>query len=272
MHARTAPGDLGDVPWVSLAEAADYVAAAVSVLDHIVDNLAPGGTFWGQWSASRGWHVGWTPDQRRLHSRILGDATLFLLRAAVAEREAGQLRPSWMDSVRSNLDVAHAGQRPDGALGAAHDAYTGVVLDYTGTAGLAWIPPLVEAAAAFDEPGYLEAARRAGRHYLDAVRSEFLCGAPEDVDLAPTSEDGYLAVMAYVLLYEQDHDPVWLAAARRAADWMITFRYTYDVGFDPHTLLGRYNFRTRGADQASPANQHLHSFGLICAPELERLA
>jgi hypothetical protein len=335
VHARTAPTDLDDVPWVSLAEAADlaawglyrwhyrpeppllletaafdrdalgergdrpamhvswvsgtpyayallrhgrrrnrtdYIDAAVSVLDHIVDNLAPGGTFWGQWSASRGWHVGWTPDQRRLHSRTLGDATLFLLRAAVAEQAAGQPRPSWMDAVRSNLDVARAGQRPDGALGAAHDAYTGAVLDYTGTAGLAWIPPLVEAAVAFDDPCYLDAARRAGRHYLEAVRAEFLCGAPEDVDLAPTSEDGYLAVTAYVLLYERDHDPVWLAAARRAADWMLTFRYTYDVAFDPHTLLGRYRFRTRGADQASPANQHLHSFGLICAPEMARLA
>jgi hypothetical protein len=335
VHARTAPHDLDDVPWVSLSEAADlaawglyrwhyrpdppllletaafdrealgergdrpamhvswvsgtpyayallrhgrrrdrgdYVDAAASVLDHIVHNLAPGGTFWGQWSASRGWHVGWTPDQRRLHSRTLGDATLFLLRAAVAEQSAGHARSSWVDAVRSNLDVACAGQDADGRLGSAHDAYTGAVLDRAGTAGLAWIPPLAEAAAALDQPAYLEVARRAGRHYLDAVHAEFLCGAPEDVDLAPTSEDGYLAVMAYVLLYEHDGDPIWLAAACRAADWMLTFRYTYDVAFDRHTLLGRYGFRTRGADQASPANQHLHSFGLICAPELERLA
>ena len=37
-------------------------------------------------------------------------------------------------------------------------------------------------------------------------------------------------------------------------------------------MLGRYGFRTRGADQASPANQHLHAFGLICLPEMVRLA
>jgi hypothetical protein len=37
-------------------------------------------------------------------------------------------------------------------------------------------------------------------------------------------------------------------------------------------MLGRYGFRTRGADQASPANQHLHAFGLICVPEMVRLA
>jgi hypothetical protein len=60
--------------------------------------------------------------------------------------------------------------------------------------------------------------------------------------------------------------------ARRAADWMLTFRYTYDVEFDPATTLGRLGFRTRGADQASPANQHLHAFALICLPDLLRLA
>ena len=88
---------------------------------------------------------------------------------------------------------------------------------------------------------------------------------PEDVDLAPTSEDGYAAVMAFVALEDWE-------AARRAADWMLTFRYTYDVAFSERTLLGRYGFRTRGADTASPANQHLHAFGLICLPEMVRLA
>ena len=68
-----------------------------------------------------------------------------------------------------------------------------------------------------------------------------------------------MAVMAFVALEDWE-------TARRAADWMLTFRYTYDVAFPETTLLGRYGFRTRGADQASPANQHLHAFGLICLP------
>jgi hypothetical protein len=71
--------------------------------------------------------------------------------------------------------------------------------------------------------------------------------------------------MAYVALGDFD-------TARRAADWMLTFRYTYDVAFSPRTLLGAYGFRSRGADQASPANQHLHAFGLICLPEMVQLA
>jgi hypothetical protein len=43
------------------------------------------------------------------------------------------------------------------------------------------------------------------------------------------------------------------------------------VDFPAHTLLDHYDFRSRGADQASPANQHLHAYGLICHRELMSL-
>jgi hypothetical protein len=245
---------------------ADYVDAATGVLDHIADNLAPSGMFWGQWTPA-GWDTGWTGSPRKLHSRTVADAALFLLRATVHEGRSG-----WAGAVRSTVDVALAGQRADGAFPAGYDAVDGSPVGWVGTAGLAWVPVLVEGAAHLGEPAWLTAAIRAGRHYLSDVDAEFLCGAPEDVDLAPTSEDGYVAVMAYLLLHEADPEGGWLDVARRAAEWTLTFRYTYDVAFAPHTLLGAYRFRTRGADQASPANQHLHAFGLICHPELERLA
>lgn len=288
---REALGEAGDRPamhvsWVSgtpyahalllharRTGAVEQAAAAIAVLDHIADHLTPAGTFWGQWSARGGWSVGWTPERHRLHARTLGDATLFLLRALVAERARGHQHPGWETAVRSNLAVALAGQRADGRLAAAHHAQTGAPLDYRGSAGLPWISALVEAADAFGEPDWREAARRAGAAHAPDVHAEFLCGAPEDVSLAPTSEDGYNAIIAYTLLHEADpHDPRWRELARRAADWTLTFRYTYDVAFEPHTLLGRYGFRTRGGDQASPSNQHLHAFGLICLPETVRLA
>jgi hypothetical protein len=222
----------------------DYVRAAESVLDHIAGNLTPGGTFWSQWTATRGWTAGWHPDRTRLHARTLADATLFMLRAG----------GRWEDAARSNLDVARRTQRGDGALPAAHHVETGDAVAWEGTAGLSWIPALVEG-------GHLEEARGAGEYYR---RFNVFHGAPEDVDLAPTSEDGYAAVMAFVALEDWE-------TAKRVADWMLTFRYTYDVAFSEQTMLGRYGFRTRGADQASPANQHLHAFGLICLPELVRL-
>ncbi len=259
---RDAFGTLGDrdsmhVSWISGTPYAyallrhgrrvgneSYVAAANAVLDHVAANLTPGGTFWSQWTAERGWTAGWHPDRTRLHARTLADATLFLLRA-------GGRR----DAVDSNLAVVRREQRDDGALPAAHHVETGAALSWEGTAGMSWIPALVEA-------GHLDEARAAGEYFK---RFDTWFGAPEDVDLAPTSEDGYAAVMAFVALEDWE-------TARRAADWMLTFRYTYDVAFSERTLLGRYGFKTRGADQASPSNQHLHAFGLICLPEMLKLA
>jgi hypothetical protein len=119
------------------------------------------------------------------------------------------------------------------------------------------------------------------------VDAGFLYGAPEDVDLGPTSEDGYVAVMAYAALARAeahasanasaergDSDAMnrWVDLARRAADWTLNFRFGYDVDFPAKSPLARRGFRTIGADLASPANQHLHAYGLICTADLVELS
>ncbi|WP_348789440.1 hypothetical protein [Leifsonia sp. NPDC080035] len=243
----------------------DEVDAARRVIDFITAELSPSGTFWGVWYREHGWTQSWTELKRGLHSRTLAEATLFLIRAQTLDTH-----DRWERAVRSNLDAVVARQRADGNLGSVHHAETGEVLSWSGASGLTWTAALVEAADRDER--YLPAALAAGRYYEAFVDREFLHGAPEDVDLAPTSEDGYAAVMAYVALHRATGDAHWLDVARRAADWMLTFRYSYDVRFPPHTLLGAYGFRTRGADTASPSNQHLHAYGLVCTAELRELS
>ncbi|HZR94154.1 MAG TPA: hypothetical protein VFA56_00560 [Gaiellaceae bacterium] len=222
----------------------EYVAAAEAVLDHIAANLAPAGIYWPQWTHDRGWTWGWHPDHARAHARTIADATLAMLRAG----------GRWQESAQSNVAVALRAQRDDGALPDALHLETGAPISWDGTAGMAWIPVFVEA-------GRLAEARRAGEYYK---RFDTWYGAPEDVDLAPTSEDGYAAIMAFASLDDRE-------TAQRAADWMLTFRYSYDVAFPRGTVLGDYGFKSTGADQASAANQHLHNFGLVCQRELMAL-
>jgi uncharacterized protein YyaL (SSP411 family) len=163
-----------------------------------------------------------------------------------------------------------ARQRADGNLGSIHDAHTGDVRSWAGASGLTWVAALAEAAPLDDR--YLAAAERAGDYYAAYVTDEFICGAPEDVDQAPTSEDGYAALIAYLALHRRTGEARWLDLARRSADWMLTFRYTYNVGFPPRTPLATHGFATRGADQASPSNQHLHAYGLVCTAEMLELS
>lgn len=239
--------------------------AARRVIDFCTAELSPSGTFWGVWYRSSGWTQSWTTKARGLHGRTLGEATDFLVRALELHDS-----PAWREAARSNLDTIVGRQREDGNLGGIHHAETGEVLSWDGSASLAWVPALVGAAAW--HPRYLPAAVRAGEYYARFVEAEHLHGAPEDVDLAPTSEDGYVAVMAYAALYRATAEDRWLALARRAAEWTFTFRYSYDVAFAPRTPLGTWDFRTRGADQASSSNQHLHAYGLICTGDLLDLA
>lgn len=252
------------------------VRAGVRVIDTIVANPAPCGTLWGQWTAERGWGKGWTPGEHRLHARTLGEAVLFLGRAAGWEMAAGHDRPGWHEAVRRNLEFVVDRQRDDGAIPASWHGLTGAPEDWRGCAGLAWVPALVDGARRYDEPSWQLAAEAAGRYYERFVDAEYLHGAPEDTDLAPTSEDGYVAVMGYVSLLESATRPEtrahWLDVACRAADWTLTFRYSRNLPFEPGTVLGDHDFRTMGADQASVANQHLHAYGLVCLGEMVRLA
>ncbi|NIK54786.1 hypothetical protein [Kribbella shirazensis] len=287
---RELAGDLGDrgdrlamhVAWVSGIPYAhallrhgrrvgnpSYIEAGTAVIDHITSNLTSAGTFFGTWYAGKGWKQSWTPVPGGLHARTLAEATLFTLRAVAAEPVD---HPVWRDAALSNLEFALAAQDAEGNFGGMYHLETGEVLSRLGTAGLTWVGAMAEAYELFGDERFREAARRGGRYYASFVRNEILCGAPEDVDLAPTSEDGYAALFAYVGLHRIDPSEEWLGLACHAADWMLTFRYSYDVRFDPETILGTYGFRSRGADQASPSNQHLHNYGLICTAELAALS
>jgi hypothetical protein len=288
--ARDAPGDRAamHVAWLSgipaafalilhgrRAAATDALAAGASVIENVVAHRTPSGLLWGQWSRGGGWTKGWTPGEDALQGRTLAEALLFLGRALRLERGFGEAHDGWADALRSNLAAAEQAQADDGRLPTVLDGRTGTALSFEGSSGLAWVPALVESARLLDVPAWLDVARRAGAAYASFVDAAVLHGAPEDVDLAPSSEDGYVAVMAYVALAEAAEGDAerdrWLDLARRSADWMLTFRFAYDVAFEPTTLLGRYEYASRGMDLASPANQHLHAYGLICTPELVRL-
>ncbi|MFE5291870.1 hypothetical protein ACFQ8T_06780 [Isoptericola sp. NPDC056618] len=266
---------ISGIPWAyallrhaARVERADYREAAEKVVRFVCDARSPSGFLWGVWYRERGWAKSWTPIERGLHSRTLAEAILFAGRSIPLLGD--DLRAQVTATVRRNLDLVVARQRADGCLGSVFDAETGEVLSWRGASGLTWVAALAEQAAL--DPRYAEAAVRAGAYYTRFVEAEYLHGAPEDVDLAPTSEDGYAAILAYVALARLTGDERWVDVAARAADWTMTFRYSYDVGFAPGTLLAQYDFRSLGADQASPSNQHLHSYGLVCHDELRWLA
>lgn len=262
-----------------------HVSAGLDVIDKIAgEGLAPAGMFYPQWTEESGWSGGWTDDNSLppvAQSRTISEATWFLLKALTDSEgwATGERLTCWENAVCSNLDYAVKIQRADGSFGTYYNLETGTVEEWCGAGGLMWIPALLAAAryrnafgSTFPNAGeYLLAASRAGEFYAEMVRTKRLAGAPEDVPYGVTSEDGYNALIAMLSLYEETADDSWLRLACQAADYALSFRMSYNATFPEETLLGRYDFRTKGADIASPANQHLHNYGYICIPSLLRL-
>lgn len=249
----------------------EYTNAAIDVLDHIASAIAPSGTFWASWVVGKGWGTGWNPKKEWLQARTIAEATLFFIRALKFEKSRGIEHPDWERAVLSNLEFAVRIQREDGNFGSYFHCEMGIVEEWDGAGGILWIAALAEGYFYFDRDDFKEAAIKGGHYYERYVLDEYFYGAPEDVHLTPTSEDGYNAVVSYVLLYELDKNEKWLNLAKSSADWMLTFRWTYNIEFPKHSMLAQYNFKSRGADLASPSNQHLHNYGLFCVPEMLRL-
>lgn len=263
----------------------DLAQAGLSVLDRIAEEgIAPAGMFYPRWTREDGWTHGWNagrPAAPYAQSRTIAEATWFYIIGL--HSRAPWITPArrdlWCRAVESNLDFALKIQRDDGSFGTYYHLETGNVEEWEGAGGLSWIPALLDAHRTTRADGlpfpnsaaYREAAVKAGRYYAQSIRNESLFGAPEDVPYGVTSEDGYNALIAMLNLYEEEGDEEWLELSRHAADYMLSFRMSYNTPFSPYTLLGQYDFRTKGGDIASPSNQHLHNYGLICLPELLRL-
>jgi hypothetical protein len=249
-----------------------FVDSAEFVIDNIANNLAPCGTFWAQYSETSGWTSSWCAEKGMLHARTLAEATLFMIRALRLELRRGKTHPNWVSAIKSNLEYCMKIQRDDGNFGTYYNAETGQVFDWDGTGGMLWTACLIAATMLFQDNSYVPAALKGANYYAQFIEDEFLYGAPEDIGCAPSSEDGYCALITYELLYQFNRFERWLELARSAADWMLTFRMSYNVEFPKSTILGAYDFRTRGADIASVVNAHLHNYGLICLPELMRMS
>lgn len=219
----------------------------------------------------------WQGDQRLLHARTTADASYYLARCLTLIDQEHPQRSQWVQALRRSCEAALSVQDGQGRFGQLYNVADRSVAQAEGAGGLLWITAFDAAEPHFDgdadfQQRLQEAMLRAAEGYAEDVLAEYICGAPEDVSLAPTSEDGYNAILAYAAVYRRTNEPRWLDLWRRAADWTLTWRKVYNVRFHPRNLLGAGDFRTAGGDFASSNNNHLHVYGCNCIAELYRLS
>jgi hypothetical protein len=271
---------------------------ALRVADRICrDGVSPSGLFWAGFTPGRvvtpngqfpnpfsdgdddAWGSGWQEDDNHLHARTISDACYHLagmLELELSSEVPHKHLPLWRNVLRSNLTTAMRAQRSDGCFGQIYDARTGDLVREKGCGGLPWIPAMIRAhRMGLGDETFRDQLRasvlRAADGYAPYLKAENVWGAPEDND-SPTSEDGQNAVIAYTSLYEFTGDERYLDLARRAADWMLTFRKTYNQVMPPGSLMGTYGLRSTGGDYASASNNILHVFEVLSTRHLCRLS
>lgn len=215
----------------------------------------------------------WQSRQENIHARTTADATFYLFKC-LAHLE-GELRDLTLAAGVRSLEAALEVQDETGRFGQIYNVVKRKVHRSEGGGGLLWIPAMA-AALEHVEPELryrLEGAmEKAGEGYAPDVEREYLCGAPEDVSLAPTSEDGYNAVMAYAALYRLNPQQRWLDLWIQSTEWTLTWRKAYNVRFSKRNVLSVNDFRTVGGDFASSNNNHLHVYGMNCLGDLLELS
>jgi hypothetical protein len=223
-----------------------------------------------------GYGACWLGERVLAHARTTADASYYLARLITLCGPGDPSYGLWRGALRGSLEAALRLQRADGRHAQVYDVEAGEVRRWDGCAGVLWIAAMDTAHGCFaDDPVFqarlVDAMQAAGAAYAGEVESERIYGAPEDVGLSPSSEDGYNAIMAYGRLHRRCGGR-WLATLRRAADWTLSWRKACNTRFDPRSLLGAGGYRTAGGDYASSFNNQLHDYGLNCLAELHRLA
>lgn len=219
----------------------------------------------------------WQGNQALAHARTTADASLYLARCMELLPPSNLNYPLARHALRASLEAALRLQLPDGRHPQIYNVLTDQPYKTDGCGGLLWIAAMHHAHDLFhDDPAFQDALRAsmamAGAGYARNVRDEYIYGAPEDVSLAPTSEDGYNAILAYGALHRRFGDKHWLDLLIQAADWTLSWRKAYNVRFPRMNIMGAHDLRTTGGDFASSNNNHLHVYGMNCLSHLYRLS
>jgi hypothetical protein len=184
-------------------------------------------------------------------------------------RDAGQSRPEW-ESVLFELLDRHARPEhrcPNGLLPLKWDARGQVVPDRPVTAGVLLVAALAEASFLPDGARCLPVAQAIfaayARTFLGPMEAH-PCGSALD-SCCEDMESGMFLLMAATALHRAERAAGQavadrLAQAALAADWVLTWAYTWNVPLLPGTILHAAGYRSRGMSDVSVQNRCLHPY------------
>jgi hypothetical protein len=170
--------------------------------------------------------VQWRTEPAAYHGalRIMSDGMLGLLRAWTVIPHS-----AWLAAAVAFGDFLVGAQAADGSVAAAWSTSCAPLDDDTRMTAFA-VPFLVSLFNATGDGRYRAAALAAGAFAAALAEGNFVyVGGAVDNSNVPDKESGWLALQAFVALFELTGDSSWLAPADQAAAYTESFVYAWNV-------------------------------------------
>ncbi len=213
----------------------------------IPEHLAPSGFFY------YGFKDG-VPEKDRLILVRKNAETLYYLFKMFDITEPKQ---QWIDTARKVTDALYNLYERYGKFGYKVDANTGDMVVGCGEGGTTAIAALARASVFFNEPKYLEAAKKAGEEYfVEFMKKGYTSTGPGDALSAPDSESAFDFFECYVVLYDITKEEKWLEYAKvighYCSSWVVSYTYKFPEG----TEFYNKKVNTVGSVYANVQNKH----------------
>lgn len=224
------------------------------------------GLFYGYYLIEKQeWRGVWKEPEAALASRIEGESVSDLLELMTLMREHGKEVPAhWEKAVKDACAffMDEHFQTQDGIYPMGWELDGTISNPIKNAAGMPCVLALAKASEYFDEPSYLEYAKKKYAIYADMHMKTF------DIPFARATMDakcedkeaGLYFFEAAAELYRLTKEEQFKTWAEIAGDWILTFVFFWETGFQKDTPCAKKNFRTTGWPGVSVQNHHLDVF------------
>lgn len=243
---------------------------ASSIANDYCNTMTRDGMIYTDYFLSNGRRLGYAIWHRKhINTRILGETLYSLLRLYEYSQAANESNKKWfLVPLRVCLSLIKM-QLETGSYGTWLVNGKPVGTDTTNGVYVIW--SMVKLYMLTGDRLFLDSARKAMQYYSRKfVETDIYYGDTLDSD-SIDKEGAHAILRAAILLYDATKDSKYIEIAERAAYFLFTWTFLWDVPFERNSFLGELNFKTRGWTVVSVENQHLDPYGLIIAPDLLRL-
>ena len=193
-------------------------------------------------------------------TRRTADILYFGIQQAEILRKQGYgsfVKPEWDSAMRKAAGALVNVWNKYGQFGQTINVETGEMEINGSTAGAVSIGALALASRYFNEPGYLDIAKKACRFYYERdFKKGYAGGGAAEILQSPDSEAPWDMAESAMGLYEITRENEWLEVAKNAVYLLSTWTVSYDYKFPEDCDMARSHCHATGSIFASSQNNH----------------